>query len=602
MTAAFLTAVLLAASAVSVCGDAGGLSEVWQKKSDGGTGSEQSDGGTGTEQTDSVPGTETGQKQYNTTTQLTEDDLLDMNGGNATILYSEEGYLTFLRGTFWDEKVQDAEDGILSLYGMAELLGLGRGSEFFAVYGQKNKFGYTTYVYRQRYGDLTLENAVLKIFVDPEGYTCGLISSFTPNAGFAPENEKSITAEEARAAVEKAWGGTILYFFDEYTRQTSVTVDDVAYHAWAVFTDAPQGEAKEDRPYLEHLVAYDGSYLMYMAVSSPEELVLGDNALNDYALSWFEDKEPGTWSGSVTGKDGRVRELTVPTVRGPDGTVYLADAQRHILVSDYYAFIYRHEYEPMTSEGGRDWPDYYLTAYANLIKVYDFFAQYGYESADGCGMPILLLTDYCTAEKQPIYNACFSGLSAGWACFCFSDNNSFGEGIDVVAHEYTHGITYCSRVGDIYANEPGAVNEAISDIIGNLCEMMLGETEDTDWLIGENAGGAIRSMSFPWLYRQPVTVGGSYYREPTDSPDMNNDFGGVHDNSSLLNYIAWQLYAQGMSMEDELTLWLEAANILTPESGFREVHYALEFACEMRDVDPLWIGRIHMLFEQAGIT
>ena len=46
--------------------------------------------------------------------------------------------------------------------GIAELLGLSRGSEFFAVYGEQDEYGYTYLTYKQRYGDLTLENAVLK--------------------------------------------------------------------------------------------------------------------------------------------------------------------------------------------------------------------------------------------------------------------------------------------------------------------------------------------------------------------------------------------------------------------------------------------------------
>ena len=607
-TAALLLALFMLGTGCTVWAEpgetraSGGLSEVWRQKNSGNTeGAENTDGKENGENADETPKAEETQKEYNTTPQLTEDDLLQMNNGNVTILYSEEGYLTFLRGTFWEEQVRDSEDGIRSLFGVAQLLGLGRGSEFYAVYGQKNKFGYTTYVYRQRYGDLTLENAVLKIFVDPDGYTCGLVSSFTPNAGIAPENEKAVTMQEAQETVRKTWSGQELYFFDEYTRQTSVTIDDIAYHAWAVFTDAPQETAEEGRPYLEHLVAYDGSYLMYMAVSSPEEVVPGDNALTEYALSWFDDKEADSWTGTVEHADGSREELTVPVVRDAEGKMYLADAGRHILVSDYYTFAYRHDYRPWASADGGDWPDCYLTAYANLIRVYDFFAEYGYVSVDGCGMPVLLLTDYCTAERQPVDNACFSGLSAGWACFCFSSVNTYGEAVDVVGHEYVHGISYCSRLGDLYANEPGALNEAASDIIGNLCEMMLGATDDTDWLIGEKSGEAIRSMSFPWLYRQPVRAGGTYYTEPAEKPSMENDFGGGHGNSSLINYIAWQLHAQGMPPEEELKLFLETLNFLTPRSGFREMHYAMEFACDVRQTDALWLGKLHMLFEQAGI-
>lgn len=56
------------------------------------------------------------------------------------------------------------------------------------------------------------------------------------------------------------------------------------------FTTPPAGAADNGgKGYLEHLVGYEGSYLTYMAVSSPEETVPGDNVQMEMALSYFED-------------------------------------------------------------------------------------------------------------------------------------------------------------------------------------------------------------------------------------------------------------------------------------------------------------------------
>ena len=197
---AFLTTVLLAGGAASagyaqepVPDGIKGLRETWEKHKGG-----------------EEPETEAG-PQYNTSKQTTEEDILRMNHGDATLLYSEEGYLTFLRGKYCEEKVLNPEDGIATLSPMATLLGLSRGSEFFAVFGQTNRFGYTYFTYQQRYGDITIENAVLKIIVDPEGYTAGLISSFTPNIGIAPENEQAISKEEAGEITRTFWAGENLH-------------------------------------------------------------------------------------------------------------------------------------------------------------------------------------------------------------------------------------------------------------------------------------------------------------------------------------------------------------------------------------------------------
>ena len=534
--------------------------------------------------------------------QLSADDIERMNNGDVTMLFDENGYLTFLRGRYYDRPVTNVEEGIESLFGMAALLGLTKGAEFFGVFAETNKYGYTYYTYKQRYGDLTIQNAVLKVIVGPDGYTAGLISSFTPNVGFAPEGEPSITSQEAAQIVRDHFPEYEFTFYLDAARQTSVTIDGIARHAWAIFTDYPSGEHPvEGRAFLQHLVGYDGTYYTYMAVSSPQELIPGDNVQEELALAWFEGKEAATYTGTVTLHDGSTRQITVPVVYDTEEGVFcLADLERHILLSDYRTYATSFDYAPFTSADNTGWPDRYLLTYETYIKVYDFFAQYGMRSVDGFGMPILILTDYCDSWGLPIDNACYLGVNVGWALFAASQANDFGECLDVIGHEFTHGITSYSMAGDIYENEPGALNEALSDILGNLCEMLTGETDDTQWLLGEKCGRVVRSMSFPWLYRQPVTVGGDFYQELSGNPSINDDFGGVHTNSSLVGHLAWELCAAGMDLEDAFLLWREATNLLTPYSGFREIHHALIFACEIRQMDVEWMGMIDMVCEQAG--
>ena len=77
-----------------------------------------------------------GEQNYNEVPQLKEEDIYQMNQGNAAFLYNDQGYVSFLRGRFFDEKVTDTEKGVESLMGIADLLGLSKGSEFFAVYGE----------------------------------------------------------------------------------------------------------------------------------------------------------------------------------------------------------------------------------------------------------------------------------------------------------------------------------------------------------------------------------------------------------------------------------------------------------------------------------
>ena len=50
---------------------------------------------------------------------------------------------------------------------------------------------------------------------------------------------------------------------------------------------------------------------------------------------------------------------------------------------------------------------------------------------------------------------------------------------------------------NLYMNEPGAINEGMSDILGNLTEMAL-DGDAGAWILRENAvEGSMRSMANP---------------------------------------------------------------------------------------------------------
>jgi len=117
----------------------------------------------------------------------------------------------------------------------------------------------------------------------------------------------------------------------------------------------------------------------------------------------------------------------------------------------------------------------------------------------------------------------------------------FSAGLDVVAHELTHGVTeYSSRL--IYQNESGALNEAFSDVMAIGAEFFFQPPGDgplqADYLLGEDvlADGAIRSVSAPATFGDPD----HYSVRFTGSEDN----GGVHINSGIMNH-AYYLAIEG---------------------------------------------------------
>jgi bacillolysin len=116
--------------------------------------------------------------------------------------------------------------------------------------------------------------------------------------------------------------------------------------------------------------------------------------------------------------------------------------------------------------------------------------------------------------------------------------NYLSGGLDVVAHELTHGVTeFTSDL--IYANESGALNESFSDIMGTSVEFFFQPVGTgpmkADYLLAEDvvtaasssALSGLRSMADPGLYGDPDHYSKRYIG--------NADNGGVHTNSGISN-------------------------------------------------------------------
>jgi thermolysin len=120
-----------------------------------------------------------------------------------------------------------------------------------------------------------------------------------------------------------------------------------------------------------------------------------------------------------------------------------------------------------------------------------------------------------------------AGVTLGGATIDF-----LAGGLDVVAHELTHGVTEFSS-NLIYLNESGALNEAISDIMGTSVEFFFQPVgsgqRQADYQIGEDVWRptGLRSMSNPASLGDP-----DHYSRRFLGPEDN---GGVHINCGIPN-------------------------------------------------------------------
>lgn len=129
--------------------------------------------------------------------------------------------------------------------------------------------------------------------------------------------------------------------------------------------------------------------------------------------------------------------------------------------------------------------------------------------------------------------------------------------LDVCAHEFTHAVTD-NTSGLIYQEESGALNESFSDVFGAAVEFAnqadgrasypARVAGKADWLIGEDSVYpyvvALRDMRNPLRLNAPSKYHGTYWYFGSD------DNGGVHNNSSVQNHMAYLLAEGGSGNND----------------------------------------------------
>ena len=120
--------------------------------------------------------------------------------------------------------------------------------------------------------------------------------------------------------------------------------------------------------------------------------------------------------------------------------------------------------------------------------------------------------------------------------------------LDIVAHEMAHGVTYFTAGlgGTPPPNEPGAIDEAFSDIIGTATEFYVHDAGSgplrADYLVGEDSGFPLRSLRNPQELQNGIT--GPYPDHYDNLYDGELDNGGVHINATILGH-AYFLAVEG---------------------------------------------------------
>ncbi|AFS71833.1 M4 family metallopeptidase [Exiguobacterium antarcticum] len=308
-------------------------------------------------------------------------------------------------------------------------------------------------------------------------------------------------------------------------------------------------------------------------------------------------KEPSRWtyfidanSGKVINKFDQLAHATGTTVLGTSATfnTTLSAGKYYLQDTTRGKGVYTYDAKNRTSLPGTLWADAdnvfnatydraAVSAHVNAAKTYDFYKNtYGRNSYDNAGARLNSTVHYSTNYN----NAFWDGTKMVYGDGDGTTFVALSGALDVVAHELTHAVTEYTA-GLVYQNESGAINEAVSDIMGTVAEYSVGS--NFDWLVGEDiytpgvSGDALRSMSNPAAYGDPD----HYSKRYTGTQDN----GGVHINSGIVNKSAYLLANGGTFYNVSVTgigvpklgaIYYRALNVyLTPNSNFSSLRAAV---------------------------
>ncbi|HSB61029.1 MAG TPA: M4 family metallopeptidase, partial [Vicinamibacteria bacterium] len=262
----------------------------------------------------------------------------------------------------------------------------------------------------------------------------------------------------------------------------------------------------------------------------------------------------------------------------------------------------------LAADGDNDWTDgANVDAHVYAGYVYDYyFKRHGRRGLDNANIPIRSVThplrreDWVLYDREVVGSFFINAAYLGEGIMFYGDGlppgvpdpfngqtwNYVAGSLDVVAHELTHGVTdYSSRL--VYRDEPGALNEAFSDIMGTSVEFFYQSPGSgsrlADYTLGEDVAtpGGIRSMQNPVAYGDP-----DHFSLRFLGPQDN---GGVHINSGIANhafYLAIEggthrlsgVSVQGVGAANreqmERVFYRAFTSFLTPVAGFAQARAA----------------------------
>lgn len=499
-------------------------------------------------------------------------DLDAVNDGETPDVYlNEDNDCKFIDGSYTNIKVENEKDAVKSINSVKKLMKIDHPENELKVLTVNSTGDLVSYKLQQMHNNVPLYGREVVVVTDNEGNTTSVGGNYLENVNV--DTTAKISKEDAKNYAAEVYG-----------------------------TDAKLN---------------DGELTIYSLNDSQptlcwKVLVEGTKDGSPYSLNSFIDATTGKVINEVSlltkAQQGTGRDL-----KGQNRTFNIN--RRSFWFSSYYELfdttrnikIYNANSGEipgnMMINNSTMWNDpAAVSAICNLAHTYDYYNnKLKRRSYDGNGAAIVASIHYKENYWSNGYDNAF--WTPQYNQFVFGDGDKvftpLTGAIDVIAHEFTHAVV--ERTANLqYQGQSGALNEAYADILGNIIE----GKDDSQWLLGEditkNGSPALRNMSNPEALGQPSKVGGRYYVNPSD---INNDYGGVHTNSGILNHAAYLMWENGIKDKDKLAkLFYNSLYIMNSTATFQDCRIAVTSAANNLGMSSKEKEIINNAFDEVGIS
>ena len=494
------------------------------------------------------------------------ENLQRLNSGKAVILKNDRRRPSFIQGRITDSKVESAEQALKALNSVHHLMKFKNAEQEFVTDNEYDVGNTRFYRFQQFEQGIPVYGHQMVMSVSENGIVDTLSGYYVPISANDPV---TVSVDQAEQIVNRVSGTPILekdglsYYVDN---------NEKAVLCW-VFSTA------EARYFVS---VKDGTIVETLSLINDYNQVIetgSNNLLGRYI------RFPLCWDKSDS----------ICKLWDPKRSIRIYDAK---LKTDYLG---SEVCDKILANMGDNKEA--ITVYEHAIKIHDYYKNIlGWSGADNKNKLTHITVNYWqknsnskteqNPQSHPYTNAFYSGGYKNHTQICIGNGSHIANALDVLAHEFTHAVSNSIwDASSYYKGECGAVNEAYSDIMGELIQDgiidVIGETLD-----GYSPNG-FRTFSRHITY------------DSLQNTEDEYDHGYVHANSRIITHAAYQMqqnWPNANSAHELATLFFRSMPYLFGKCNFKDCRTAVLKAAYCMNLSDDKIKVIKDAFDHVKIS